>query len=97
MPKVACWLETTSPPSWNLAPPPVIEKLKFAELPCSTVKSRLSAEVLIDNELPSPVACTPLIDATTSAPLDRLSLMLPLNPPPSPSLITSTSTSASEP
>ena len=56
MPMRACWLLTTSGPSWNKAPPPLIVKFTAVLEPAFTVSDRSSEAVLIDSLLPSPLA-----------------------------------------
>ena len=51
MPRRACWLLTTSGPSWNSAPPPVIVKPIEPVKPASTVKARSSVAVLSDKRV----------------------------------------------
>ena len=89
IPRRACWLLVTSGPSWNRAPPPLIENEKLTLLPSSTVNRKSSELVLIDNSLASPVASIPLTVASISTPVSRSADKLAPNVPAAPSVITS--------
>ncbi len=56
MPRRACWLLTTSPPSWNRAPPPLMSKLKLVSSPSSTVRLKSKVAVLMLRVLPLALA-----------------------------------------
>ena len=100
IPSRACWLLTTSGPSWNCAPPPLMLKLTDVVDPSDTVKFKLSVEVFREIWFPFPVATVPLIVAWISVPTARgppPARMAAPNVPPAPSLRISTPTTPAEP
>ncbi len=97
MPRRACWTLTTSGPTWNLAPPPVIENWIVSVESAVIVADMSRVAVLIERVFPSPLALKPLTEASMSVPVSRVALRLSSNVPEEPSLITPTETYASDP
>ena len=74
MPKLTCWLDSTTGPSWKVAPPPVIEKLVVPSAVANVSDNCISVLRVLERSLtvvPSPNASDPLTRASTSSPVSR--------------------------